>query len=85
MPKSRIFSSLPEPLLSNPTLNVEIDNLMTERTLGLTWNCQKDIFEAQVKVPTIVTTKIDLLRSAASIFDPLGVLAPVMFITKQLL
>jgi hypothetical protein len=62
-----------------------MDDLPTERTLGLTWNCQSYAFELQVKVPTIRTTTRDLLRSAASVFDPLGFLAPVMFISKQLL
>jgi hypothetical protein len=62
-----------------------MDDLPTERTLDLTVNCQSDAFELQVKVPTIGTTTRDLLRSAASVFDPLGFLAPVMFISKQLL
>lgn len=45
-----ILASLPEPLLSKPTLNLDMDDLPTVRTLGLTWNCQSDAFELQVKV-----------------------------------
>ena len=61
----------------------------TEKILGIPWNINNDEFvidiNEQIKTLNLEKiTKRKLLRFTASIFDPLGIIAPAVFILKQI-
>ena len=67
---------------------IEVDlskELPTTKTLGLTWNAEKDIFQFKAKIFPGKYTKREFLRYVSSIFDPLGFLTPVIFKAKVLI
>jgi hypothetical protein len=80
-----VLASVPGALLSNPSLNLDLDELPTERTLGLKWNCQRDAFEMTTQVDPKSSTKRSLLRAVSSIFHPLGFLTPVVLTARVIL
>ncbi|CAI2732197.1 unnamed protein product [Schistosoma spindalis] len=64
---------------------IDFERLPTERTLGLFWNTIVDAFEFKVRVPKRPLTRRGILSSVASLYDPLGLLAPFILPMKQLL
>ena len=67
---------------------IEVDlskELPTTKTLGLTWNAEKYIFQFKAKVFPGKYTKREFLGYILSIFDPLGFLTPVIFKAKVLI
>ena len=69
----------------HPTLDLDLDNLPIDRTLGLLWNCETDCFVFKISVRGSAETKREILRETASTFDPLGFLAPVILVAKGIL
>jgi hypothetical protein len=73
------------------SLDLDVDKLSIERTLGLLWDCQQNFihslhsFTFKSRVKTQATTKRQVLQEVASIFDPLGFLALVVMTAKILL
>ena len=63
-----------------------LDTEAIGRTLGLVWNHQRDTFQLRItpKLPSWVSTKLDLLRASSSLYDPLGFLAAVKLRPKLL-
>ncbi|XP_071052868.1 uncharacterized protein [Onthophagus taurus] len=57
------------------------------RTLGLMWDPQKDVFKFNISKNTTMTrvTKRSILSEIAQIFDPLGLLSPVIIRAKIIL
>uniref|UniRef100_A0A2S2R014 Uncharacterized protein n=1 Tax=Sipha flava TaxID=143950 RepID=A0A2S2R014_9HEMI len=55
------------------------------KVLGIRWDHHDDSFNYFVKPETLVTTKRGMLSLIARIFDPLGLLAPVIFQAKHLM
>ncbi|KFD62425.1 hypothetical protein M514_25433 [Trichuris suis] len=64
------------------SVNVDLDSIPIERTLGLTWDTRKDAFLLCFKVRPGSRTKREVLRTVATIFDPLGFLEPVTLRAK---
>ncbi|XP_023314005.1 uncharacterized protein LOC111693517 [Trichogramma pretiosum] len=58
-----------------------------QKTLGITWNSQDDVLQYTLKhVNTqVVATKRNLLSELSKIFDPLGLLGPVILYAKLLI
>ncbi|XP_025407331.1 uncharacterized protein LOC112681281 [Sipha flava] len=54
------------------------------KVLGLHWNHRDDVFHYVVQAVSLVTTKRGMLSLIARIFDPLGLLSPVIFYAKHL-
>ena len=56
------------------------------QTLGLLWHIDHDMFKIQYKTPLKFEnkpfTKRSILSAIASIFDPLGLIAPIIIICK---
>lgn len=66
--------------------DIIIDASATIRTLGIKWNPSTDTFGFKIKTsPNETNTKRELLSEIASIFDPLGWLAPIVVKTKILI
>lgn len=69
----------------NATIN--IDKMGETKTLGLFWNCQCDLLSYSLVLPKTNTkiTKRTILSTVAQIFDPLGLIGPVIIIAKLIL
>ena len=67
----------------------EITILPCERALGVTWNVERDGFVIDVdlksKAKDLPVTKRTILSIDATLFDPLGFVAPVTLISKLLM
>lgn len=61
------------------------DSLPNQRSLGLNWNLESDVFFFQVATGDKPYTKRGVLSTINSIFDPIGFLAPVVLEGKSLL
>ena len=81
-----VRSSLPDRAQANSNLNLDLDSVPVERTLGLQWDYSEDTFVLKVIISDVNgKTKRAILRTVSSIFDPLGFLAAVTFTAKSLL
>ncbi|UYV68474.1 hypothetical protein LAZ67_5004421 [Cordylochernes scorpioides] len=58
------------------TTENESSNSATLKVLGILWDTTRDAFGIQLRKPSEVTTKRDLLSNIARIFDPLDFLSP---------
>ncbi|XP_071947928.1 uncharacterized protein [Antedon mediterranea] len=67
-----------------PTIT-NINELPTERTLGVCWDAEIDKFKFKVSLQEKPFTRRGLLSSASQIFDPLGFGAPFILIARSLL
>jgi hypothetical protein len=70
-----------------PNLNVSFDKDAYTKTLGLFWNPNHDSLRYQVKqcdTPKGLT-KREILSKTAQVFDPLGLVAPVVVKAKIIL
>ena len=65
-------------LKGDAAIDLDLDQLPTERTLGLWWNSSTD-------VEPNGNTKREILKTVSSIFDPLGFLVPVTFVARQIM
>jgi len=66
--------------------DLDLDSLPVERTLGMTWDFNRDVFILKVKIPTVIgQTKREILRIVSSIFDPTGHLSAVTFPGRSIL
>ena len=74
----------PEELESQPT-TVELASEDVERTLGILWKPKQDVIVYRVKQKTYAPTKRGILSAVATLYDPMGLLAPVGLIPKILL
>ena len=55
-----------------------------DRVLGVLWNLSDDTFEYQVSVKEMLPTRRNILRIVSSIFDPLGIVGPVLLPARKL-
>ena len=60
-------------------------NLPVERTLGVEWNLELDNFQFCIALKESPVTRRSILSSVASVYDPLGFLAPVILVGKRIL
>ena len=79
----RVLSQLP----GNPVaaLNLDIEGLPTERTLGISLDFHADCFVLKAMGNVDCKTRREILRATARNFDPLGFLAPVLLHAKLIL
>ncbi|KAK7899128.1 hypothetical protein WMY93_019981 [Mugilogobius chulae] len=66
-------------------LNMELDSVSVERVLGLEWSIKSDTFRFNVKLKDQPITRRGMLSIIASIYDPLGMLSPVILTAKKIL
>ncbi len=81
----KVLRTVPQTELIDPQLDLDLDQLPIERTLGITWNCELDEFSFKLKVCPEASTKRQILSAVMSVFDPLGFLSPVVLVAKILL
>ena len=68
---------------SDPSLNLDLDDLPIERTLGMIWNCQLDTLQIKTRMVRTVNTKRDMLAAMSSMFYPFGILLPITTKVKK--
>lgn len=63
-----------------------LDKQEPMKTLGLLWNSNKDILQYEIKSPSNPkATKRRILSTIAQIYDPLGLIGPVVMTAKQIM
>lgn len=80
----QVWNAFPPPDRGEPELNIDLEGLPIQRTVGLLWDCQTDSFIFQLVIPIGIDTHRGILSSVASIFDPKGFIAPVILLGKIL-
>lgn len=72
--------------LHEPNGSLNLDSSSTIGTLGMQWNPRTDRFNYQVTIePRTVHTKRSVLSDISKMFDPLGLVAPVIITAKILM
>ena len=66
-------------------LNLRRDKLPVSRTLGIEWCVEEDEFQFQVEVKDHPVTRRAILSTVSSIFDPLGLVCPVLLGGRKIL
>ncbi|XP_043467276.1 uncharacterized protein LOC122501682 [Leptopilina heterotoma] len=68
-------------------VDFEFDKEQTVKTLGITWDAKNDVIKYTVNPieSHLVKTKRNILSEIAKIFDPLGLLGPVILFAKQIM
>jgi len=67
------------------TLDLSIENLPVERALGIQWCIESDDFQFRLTLKDQPLTRRGILSTVSSVFDPLGLIAPVILRGKQIL
>ncbi|XP_071825532.1 uncharacterized protein [Apostichopus japonicus] len=67
------------------SLDMEKDKLPIDRALGVSWCVESDQFQFRVTVNERPYTRKGILSIVASIYDPLGFLAPFVLVAKRIL
>lgn len=78
IPPSERANDIREPDLS-------FDDSLVERTLGIQWNVERDCFQFGVCLKEQPVTRRGILSTIASLYDPLGFLAPFILRGKKIL
>ena len=66
-------------------LDFNIDALPIERALGVQWCIESDTFQFRITLKDQPLTRRGILSTVCSVFDPLGFIAPVVIVGKQIL
>ena len=77
------MNSLPEAERARSFQTASFNENINKRTLGVKWDVTKDVFTFDtVKVKEEDVTKRNILKTVASIFDPVGFVAPFLVTGK---
>ncbi|XP_067026399.1 uncharacterized protein [Acropora muricata] len=66
-------------------LDLSIDKLTIEGALGVHWCIESDAFKFRIELKDRPCTRRGILATISTIFDPLGLIAPVVLVGKQIL
>ena len=83
--RREVLLTLPSQERANPTLNLELDRLPINRTLGLHWDAERDVFCFKTVPTNKPATKRGVLSTISTLFDPLGLLSPFVLPVKVLI
>ncbi|KAJ8358081.1 hypothetical protein AAFF_G00035180 [Aldrovandia affinis] len=83
----KVLMSIPEEQRAKETKNLDLSSeaLPVERALSIQWDTETDAFTYSIKLPDKPMTRRGILAVVNSIYDPLGLLAPVILPAKLLL
>ena len=80
-----VMEAIPDSERSKEMSNRDLAwHLPVERTLGVEWNLELDSFQFRINFKEAPVTRRNILSSVASIYDPLGFLAPVTLVGKRI-
>ncbi|XP_033110915.1 uncharacterized protein LOC117111970, partial [Anneissia japonica] len=80
----QVLDTIPETERA-PSVPLSLDQLPTERTLGICWDSENDSFKFEVETKDKPPTRRGILSVTSSIYDPLGFAAPFVLFAKSLL
>ena len=80
-----ILKSVPPTERSPKIVNLDLENIPVERALGIIWNPQRDMLRIKGVTKNVVLTKRGLLSFISSIYDPVGLIAPVTLEPKLII
>lgn len=82
-----VIASIPDKDCSKASkeLNLDKDNLLVERALGLHWCVESDMFMFKIALESRPCTHRGILSVVNSIYDPLGFLQPFTLPPKLIL
>ena len=80
-----VLERLPKTEISSKYVNVDLNSLISERTLGLIWNIENDTFTFKPAIKCLPDTKRGILSIISSIFNPLGILTPSLIEAKYII
>ncbi len=85
--KREVIEAIPESELSKELKNIDYqkDTLPVERALGVHWNVETDKFQYNVCIREKPATRRGILSVISSIYDPLGMAAPIILNAKLIL
>ena len=82
---AEVLASLPATERAVQDAELFSGNLPTQRTLGMEWNIDTDIFHFVNESTEKPETRRGLLSTVAQIFDPMGLIAPITLCGKNIL
>ena len=79
-----VIETVPEEKRAKSLQNLNLNDclLPQESALGLKWNVEGDYFTYSISLEDKPMTKRGLLSTTASLYDPLGLVAPVLLVPK---
>ncbi len=66
-------------------LNLELDSLPVERALGMSWSIENDTLNFRITLKDLPLTRRGILATVSSIYDPLGLVSPLLLHGKRIL
>ena len=81
----RVLSEIPCQRRAKPELNLDLDKLPIERALGVRWFVETDEIGFDIKHLLRPETKRGILSTVCSLYDPLGLAAPVTLQARSLI
>ena len=82
-----IISTIPQEHRAEQVKNLTLgqDKLPIERALGVIWCIESDTFNFRIELNDKPCTRRGILSTISSIYDPLGFIAPVVLVRKNIL
>ena len=80
-----VLEGLPTTEISSKHVNLDLNSLISERTLELIWNIENDTFTFRPVIKDLQDTKKGILSIFFSVFDPLGILTPSLIEGKYII
>lgn len=82
-----VLTSIPQEDLATEVKNLDFDqeSLAIERALGVQWCIRSDQFKFHVNIQQRPLTRRGILSMMSSVYDPLGMLSPVILPAKNIL
>ena len=80
-----LIASVPMTERAPSVVNLDLDDLPTEQTLGVQWDMETDSFSFRILNQEKAPTHRGILSVVSSMYDPLGFVAPVILHAKSLL
>ena len=82
--RKEVLQTIPISARAPPVLDLDLNSnvLPTERTLGVQWNMNSDMFTLKITPKDKPLTQRGILSVTSSIYDPLGMVAPIILPAK---
>ena len=81
-----VLLSFPSEALGKSLKQIDLKNgeLPNNAALGVSWNIEDDCFLFEAKISKISSTRRGMLSVISSVFDPLGLISPVIVVARSL-
>ena len=81
----KVVESIPEAERATAVKNLDFDNPIIERALGVQWQVSSDTFSFNINIRDRPATRRGLLSFINAVYDPLGFVAPFILTAKVIL